>query len=150
MGTVRQIFIATKGGADMSSLADAELLAEQGLTGDRYAGPHNAATPERQVTLIEAEHIQGFVRETGLALAEHAMRRNIVTENVALNAFCGQRFAIGPVLLEGIELCEPCAGLARSTYPEVLKYFVHRGGLRARVLSSGRIAVGDAIALVSS
>ena len=35
---------------------------------------------------------------------------------------------------------------ARRTHPEVLPSLSHEGGLRARVLRSGRIRVGDGIA----
>jgi hypothetical protein len=36
------------------------------------------------------------------------------------------------------------------TYPGVLRGLVHRGGLRADIVSGGRIAVGDEIVRVSS
>jgi MOSC domain-containing protein YiiM len=49
------------------------------------------------------------------------------------------------VELEGLELCEPCSLFAKRTYRQALEYFVHKGGLRARILSGGLICFGDAV-----
>jgi MOSC domain-containing protein YiiM len=45
----------------------------------------------------------------------------------------------------GRRLCEPCAHLERLGEPGTLRALVHRGGLRADVLTGGEIAVGDAV-----
>jgi MOSC domain-containing protein YiiM len=46
----------------------------------------------------------------------------------------------------GVELAEPCTKLRRlSGEPGVLRGLVHRGGLRADVVTDGQIAIGDAI-----
>jgi MOSC domain-containing protein YiiM len=42
----------------------------------------------------------------------------------------------------GDRLCEPCATLARRTYPGVLRGLAHRGGLRADIVRGGEIAPG--------
>ena len=52
---------------------------------------------------------------------------------------------IGEVVIRGIRLCEPCTYLSKSTFPEVLKGLVHKGGLRAQIVSEGTIRVGDAL-----
>jgi hypothetical protein len=41
--------------------------------------------------------------------------------------------------------CESCSHLERLTQPGVLRGLVHRGGLRADVLSSGRIRIGNRV-----
>jgi MOSC domain-containing protein YiiM len=66
-----------------------------------------------------------------------------VTAGVDLNALVGRDFRVGEVLIRGIRLCEPCGYLARQTSPEVLRGLLHRGGLRAQILSEGDIRVGD-------
>jgi MOSC domain-containing protein YiiM len=48
-------------------------------------------------------------------------------------------------MLRGVRLCEPCDYLAGLTRPEVLPGLVHRGGLRADILSSGVIRSGDEV-----
>jgi MOSC domain-containing protein YiiM len=45
----------------------------------------------------------------------------------------------------GQRRCEPCAHLERLTRPGVLRGLVHRGGLRADVLSGGEIRTGDVV-----
>jgi MOSC domain-containing protein YiiM len=57
----------------------------------------------------------------------------------------GQRFRVGEVECFGQRRCEPCAHLEKLTRPGVLRGLVHRGGLRADVLSEGEIRVGDVV-----
>jgi MOSC domain-containing protein YiiM len=61
-------------------------------------------------------------------------RRNLVTRGVDLNALVGKRFYVGECELAGIELCEPCAIWAKNIHKEVVRFFVHRGGLNARIV----------------
>jgi MOSC domain-containing protein YiiM len=75
-------------------------------------------------------------------------RRNIVTRGIALNDLCGKTFRVGGVTCEGIELCEPCSLFAKRTRREVLKFFLHRGGLRTRIVEGGGIRVGDHVEAV--
>jgi MOSC domain-containing protein YiiM len=58
----------------------------------------------------------------------------------------GKRFRVGEVECIGIELCEPCAHLQSLTKPGVMRGLVHRGGLRADILSGGTIRPGDPVA----
>jgi MOSC domain-containing protein YiiM len=85
----------------------------------------------------------------GLLPPEEA-RRNIVTRGIDLNALVGKRFRVGDVDCFGARLCEPCAHLerltARAGTPGTLHALIHRGGLRADVLTDGEIRAGDAIA----
>jgi MOSC domain-containing protein YiiM len=146
MGTVTHIFIAPARGAPMQSVRAVEAVAAQGLSGDRYMEAKVRREPDQQVTLIELESIEAFTRETGLPLTPGMPRRNIVTQGVRLNDLCGERFAVGAALLEGLELCEPCRLFAKRTHREALQFFAGRGGLRARIVEGGQIRVGDAIA----
>ena len=129
----------------MVSLQQAELLSECGVRGDRHCELANRKSPDREVTLIELEHIEAFAKACGLALTPDGPRRNLVTSGVDLNELCGKRFFVGEAELEGLELCEPCGTFAKRTHAEVLKFFVHKGGLRARIVQGGLIHVGDAI-----
>ena len=68
---------------------------------------------------------------------------------IDLNALVGRPFTVGGVECLGQRLCEPCAHLERLTAdagkPGTLRALVHKGGLRADVLSDGAIHVGDEI-----
>lgn len=145
--SIEGIFVACDKNAAMEPRRSASVAAGIGIEGDRYALAKNRNNEGRQVTFIEAEQIERFVAETGLSMAVHEPRRNIVTRGVDLNALVGRRFTVGDCEFEGVELCEPCAKWARSTHPGVVRFFVHRGGLNARVVRGGTIRVGDAVSV---
>ena len=44
-----------------------------------------------------------------------------------------------------MRLCEPCNYLASRTDPRVLHSMVHRGGLRAEIITEGIIHINDII-----
>jgi MOSC domain-containing protein YiiM len=73
----------------------------------------------------------------------------VLTRGIRLNDLVGERFAVGGVECVGQEWCEPCSHLQSVTQPGVLSGLVHRGGLRADIVSGGRIAVGDTVAPLS-
>ena len=146
-GFVEHIHIADKAGAPVRPLQAVEALAGVGLEGDRYAragGTWRESDVSRDVTLIEAEAIEAVV-EDGIHLAAGESRRNITTRGIRLNDLVGKQFRIGDVLARGTKLCEPCTYLAGLTGQALVKPLTHRAGLRADLLTSGRIAVGDRI-----
>ena len=145
MASVTHIFLASAHGAPMTSVTSVEALTGRGLAGDRYAESKNCPSPDGQVTLIELENIEAFVASTGLVLTPEQPRRNIVTRGIALNFLCGKRFKVGRAIFEGLELCEPCGLFAKRTHREILKFFVGKGGLRARILAGEEVHVGDRI-----
>ena len=118
-----------------------------GLEGDRYAKKAGTFSHwlgnGRHVTLIELEALEEVNKLIPITAAE--ARRNIVTEGISLNDLVGKYFKVGEVLMYGARLCEPCAELEKRTRKGVLKALVKRGGLRADILSSGTISVGDTI-----
>ena len=146
MASITHIFVASTRGAPMASVASVAALADGGLAGDRYAESKNRPTPDYQVTLIELENIEAFVVRTGLALTPEQPRRNIVTRGINLNSLCGKRFKVGAAIFEGLALCEPCGLFAKRTHREALKFFVGKGGLRARIVAGGEVCVGDRVA----
>ena len=69
----------------------------------------------------------------------------MLTRGIGLNDLVGRRFTVGDVECVGRRLCDPCSHLERATKPGVLEGLANRGGLRADIVSGGRIAVGDAV-----
>ena len=134
----------------MKSRAEVRAVPGQGLEGDRYFSGTGTFSPEHsqpdfEITFIEQEKIEAFARESNLPFTSLHARRNIVTEGVSLNDLAGKEFTVGEVRLLGLRLCEPCTYLAKISFPETLKGLVHKGGLRAQILSGGLIRVGDRI-----
>ncbi len=148
-GVVFAIHITREAAGEMVSVPEISAVHGQGLEGDRYfqkAGTYSTRPGTgREVTLIEAEAVEAIAREAGIVLAPGASRRNITTRGVPLNHLVGQRFRVGEVTLEGVRLCEPCAHLESLTQPGVRESLIHRGGLRARILTEGIIHVGDPV-----
>jgi MOSC domain-containing protein YiiM len=148
-GTVVGIFLAGSAGAPMEARDEVDAVAGSGLVGDRYAtasGTYSGTRmhdARRAVTLIEEEAIVAARAEGGFALDPAETRRNLVTVGVALNHLVDREFEVGEVRMRGVDLSEPCAYLERGTRPGVRAALIHRGGLRAEILTGGRIRVGD-------
>jgi MOSC domain-containing protein YiiM len=146
---ITAIYLSPAAEALPRSVPEAEARARRGLVGDRYFtgnGTFSDADPKgpgRELTLIESEVLAALEREHGLRLTAAEARRNLVTQGIRLNDLVGVRFRIGEVLVEGNRLCHPCAHLDKVTGMKLLKPLENRGGLRATILSDGRIAVGD-------
>ena len=96
-----------------------------------------------EITFTEAEAIEAIRREADIDLGFDEHRRNVTTRDAALNHLVGERFRVGDAVCEGIRLCEPCDHLRRLTVEGIEDALAHRGGLRAEVVESGRIRVGD-------
>jgi MOSC domain-containing protein YiiM len=145
-GRVEAINIAAALEGDCRPVEAVDALAGQGLRGDRYFADARRDEGEgRDITLIQAEALEGLHEEHGIELSGAESRRNVLTRGIDLNALVGRRFTVGEAECVGIELCEPCNHLQKMTQPGVLRGLVHRGGLRADVVRDGRIAVGDAV-----
>ncbi len=148
-GRIDAIYIAATGSAPMQAVDAVRAVPGRGLEGDRYysqLGTYSASpAPCRAVTLIEREALEALERDYGIALAPGASRRNLVTQGVPLNHLVGREFRVGAVRLRGIRLCEPCAHLEQLTRRGVLRGLIHRGGLRAEILTEGLIRVGDVV-----
>lgn len=149
-GKLLAIGIAVAKELPLTSVDSIAAIAGRGLTGDRYAegkgaGQLGPAKPEQEVTLIEEEAIAAAGQEYKLTFTHLDTRRNLLTAGVPLNHLVGRTFSIGEVLLRGIELCEPCGHLEKLTCVGIKKSLIHRGGLRAQIVRSGVICVGNAV-----
>ena len=148
-GSVHSIHIVAVASEPTVSVEEVRAVAGQGLEGDRYFDGKGSwsSTPGtgRQVTLIELETIEALERDYKMKIEPGQARRNIVTRGVALNHLVGREFSVGEVVLLGLRLCEPCNHLAGLTDEKVRPGLVHRGGLRADIVSGGVIRVGDAV-----
>ncbi|HZU78200.1 MAG TPA: MOSC domain-containing protein, partial [Dehalococcoidia bacterium] len=142
-GTIVGLYTAEAAGEPVMSHAEVEVVAGLGIPGDRYATGRgywsDPRWPDQELTFAAAE-----VAET-IGLEPALLRRNVVTRGVDLDALIGVTFRAGTALLQGVRRCDPCGHLDSLTRPGVARALRERGGLRTRVLASGRIAVGDRI-----
>lgn len=118
-----------------------------GLVGDRYAG----RSGKRAITLIQAEHLPVIAALAGVASVDPGLlRRNLVVSGINLYALRKSRFRIGAVLLEGTGVCDPCSHMEEALGEGGYNAMRGHGGITARVLEPGAIALGNAVAAVAS
>ncbi len=132
--------------AALDECAALQLDPVSGIAGDHYAG----RSGKRQVTLIQAEHIEVLRALLGRPDIEATLlRRNVVVAGINLLALRQRRFRIGEVLLEGTGACHPCSRMEEALGAGGYNAMRGHGGITARVLSDGRIACGDIVAAAS-
>jgi len=152
------IHLAPQASAPMQSVAEARAVPGRGLEGDRYftgLGFYSSKPGYggREVTLIEVETLEALAnvavnaegQRLGIKLTAADSRRNIATAGVPLSHLVDREFWVGAVRMQGTRLCEPCKHLEELTGSGVLGALIHRGGLRARILTEGTIRVGDIV-----
>ncbi|MEY4940260.1 MAG: hypothetical protein RIQ93_1995 [Verrucomicrobiota bacterium] len=114
-----------------------------GIEGDRFFGYRPGY--KGQVTFFAWETYEAIKTEFRVAqLSAGAFRRNIVVEGLDLNALIGWRFALGGVEFEGMVEARPCDWMNAAVAPGAEQSLRGRGGLRAKVLTDGELAVGSA------
>jgi hypothetical protein len=148
-GLVEELWVAPQAGVPGETRESITALPGRGLEGDRHVtgkGTFPSGVAGSALTLIEAEVCESF--DPPLAANEH--RRNVVTRGIELGRLVGAEFTIGSVDCRGMRLCEPCTVVERYAGRPVLRALVHRGGLRADILSEGEIRVGDELRALAS
>ena len=135
----------------MQTVESATMIGGRGIEGDRYFYERGSWSKHpgtgRQITLIEHEALEALQRAQRIAMPPPLARRNVVTIGVALNHLAGREFRIGAIRLRGMRLCNPCAHLEKLSVAGTLRALVHRGGLRADILSDGVVCIGEAITI---
>ena len=144
MSKVVEIGITNIKGNQIQKVNNVDAITDKGLQNDRKFSENNQK--KRQVTLIEIENINHFNNISNTNIHPVDFRRNIITENVRLNELVGKEFFVGNIKLKGHDLCRPCKYLQdKLKQNNFVKEFLHTGGLRCEILTSGKINVGDII-----
>ena len=152
---VENIFITKIRREQPQETAAAELIAGQGIKGDRYqeralellaAGEQVQAN---HITLISKEKLDGFLERNNAEIDYTDFRRNVLTSGIDLYGLIGKRFRLGSALCQGVEDCAPCAFLAATVHRAVLPDLQKKAGLRAIILEDGDLKVGDTITATS-
>ena len=148
MSEVYKIGISNKNNQKIKDVSSIDVLANQGVLGDRHFKEFN--DPYNQLSLIESENIDYYNSKYGLNIPYIDFRRNIITKGIRLNDLIGKKFLVGEVELEGIDLCRPCRHLCELLDQDnIIKEFLRRGGLRCQILSSSSIEIGNKIKVLN-
>ena len=150
-GRLEAIYLRPARGQPVLRPRECLALEGAGLEGDRTASGRGAG--KRQVTLLQAEHlpvVAAFLRRDAIEAAD--LRRNLVISGVNLLAarslFADQpvRLLLGPeVVLEVTGRCEPCSKMEDRLGPGAYNALRGHGGVTARVLRGGKMAIGDEV-----
>lgn len=143
-GKVEWIGIRPKRRVNVVEVTEAKVTLEDGLVNDHYASKKG----KRQVTLIQAEHLQAVA---GMLQQHHPIspfltRRNIVVSGLNLIALKNRQFTIGDeVILEGTGYCQPCSRMEENLGTGGYNAMRGHGGITARVVRGGLIQKGATI-----
>ena len=117
----------------------------EGLIGDHYGG----LSGHRHVTLIQAEHLPVIAALTGRDTLDPVLvRRNLVVSGLNLLALKDHQLQIGDAILQVTGQCHPCSKMETALGPGGYNAMRGHGGLTAKVIQSGTIRVGNAVAVV--
>jgi MOSC domain-containing protein YiiM len=111
-----------------------------GLVGDRYHG-----TRHRHVSIQSASQLAEAAAALGSPVEPSGTRRNVTLSSGAIPTAPGTRITIGDVELEVVRVAAPCRLLDDTIGPGAAAALRRRAGSICRVLTSGEIAVGDAV-----
>ncbi|HEY0562073.1 MAG TPA: MOSC domain-containing protein [Methylophilus sp.] len=153
VGTLAAIYLRSARGVACQSVHTVEAIAGKGLVGDRSSltVSRNPLGSNRQVTLIQAEHIAVISALLGKPVAAALLRRNLVVSGLNLLAakslFKQQpmRLHIGDVILEVTGPCEPCSKMETLLGFGAYNAMRGHGGVNAKVLQGGKLMVGAPI-----
>ncbi len=121
-------------------------IENEGLEGDHYSKKGG----NRQVTLIQAEHLQTVASYLQKEEVDPMLtRRNIVTRGINLLALKDKQFKIGEAILEYTGECHPCSRMEENLGHGGYNAMRGHGGITARVVKSGEIRVGDSLEVIS-
>ena len=148
MSEVYKLGISENNNKPINEVRSIEVLANQGVVGDRHFKEFN--DPYNQISLIESENIDHYNIKYGLNIPYIDFRRNIVTKGIQLNDLVGKKILVGNVKLEGVDLCRPCKHLSEVLGQEnIIKEFLRGGGLRCQILTSSSIKINDKISILN-
>jgi MOSC domain-containing protein YiiM len=115
-----------------------ECTAGRGIHGDRYFDFKNDY--KGQITFFSLEVFNELCDALQIwDCSPSFVRRNVITRNVNLNELIGQDFEIQGVRFHGMEECRPCYWMDRAIAPGTHEFLKGRGGLRAKILTDGRL-----------
>ena len=121
-------------------------LAGIGLADDRLGQRGEAELSTRQVTLIQAEHLDVIARLARVGRVDPiGLRRNLVVSGINLLALKNARLEVGDALLELVGPCQPCSRMEETIGPGGYAAMRGHGGMKARVITTGSIRVGDTV-----
>lgn len=129
----------------MLAVPEVECVAGRGLRGDRFFD--YKPDYKGQVTFFAAEVYDDLCATLLPSLfptddtppPPSAFRRNVITRGIDLNTLISREFTIQGVAFLGIAECSPCHWMDKAFAHGAHSALSGKGGLRAKILSSGHL-----------
>ena len=126
------------GTAPLIELEEADVVAAMGIRGDRFFSWKKDY--KGQVTFFSLEVYESLCAEFQVwDRGPGVFRRNVIVSGADLNALIDQEFTVQGVRFFGEAECSPCHWMDGAFHPGTEASLKNRGGLRAKVLSSGTL-----------
>ena len=106
MGSVLKLGITNLNNTSIKEVDLIEVIKDKGIVGDRHFHDYN--DPYNQITLIESENINEYNTKHNLNIPYLNYRRNLITKKIKLNDLINKKINFGKLILECIDLCNPC------------------------------------------
>jgi MOSC domain-containing protein YiiM len=142
-GELHAVWVKRMRRGPMDRADSAVIRAGSGIVGNANQGG------QRQVTLMELEAWDGFMRRLGASLPTSARRANLVVRSIRLRNRRGHLLRIGVCRIRVFGETKPCermdeplSGLRRIMWAN------WGGGALGEVLDDGRISVGDPVSWI--
>jgi len=122
----------------MIETSQVECVAGRGIRGDRYFDFKDDY--KGQITFFSLEVFNDLCSALHIQPCSPSLaRRNVITRGVDLNHFIGQEFEVQGIRFLGMEECRPCYWMEGAFAPGAQEFLRGRGGLRAKLLTSGKL-----------
>jgi MOSC domain-containing protein YiiM len=120
-----------------------DCVAGRGIRGDRFFD--SKQDYKGQITFFAMEVFEQICAELDLVgVPVTAVRRNVFTRGVDLNALVDAEFELQGVRFSGTEECRPCYWMNTAVGPGAEARLRGVGGLRAKILTDGQLRLGPA------
>ncbi len=155
-GQLEAIYLRPARGIDCIAAQQTEAIAQKGLVGDRFSKTlsRNPLGSNRQVTLIQAEHVAVISAFIGAPVDAAKLKRNLVVSGINLLAakslFKDQvmHINIGEVILQVTGPCEPCSKMETTLGQGGYNAMRGHGGVNAKIIKGGILNIGDYVSCV--
>ena len=146
--TIVYIYVSCGPGEPMQSVQSIQVIAGQGLEGDRYSqgeGSWNSGDKgKRQVTFFNPDLFAG----TGFEPIDS--RRNFAVRWIETPTLINKIFKLGSARFKGLKYCTVCDRPDELSGKKGFREkFSERGGVIAEVTRTGVVSIGDQVILVT-
>jgi hypothetical protein len=122
----------------MIEISEIECLAGRGIDGDRYFDFKDDY--KGRITFFSLEVFDELCSALQIQACSPALaRRNVITRGIDLNELIEEEFELQGVHFLGMEECRPCYWMDQAFAPGAQEFLKGRGGLRAKILSDGKL-----------